>query len=122
MIPLVKPIFGAREKKLLSEIIDSGIIASGTYVQDFETVCARYSKAKFAVATSNGTTALHTALLASGIKPGEKVHKNNQGPSGMIYHSSCSVLVFSACKCLKKPALKYAPWINRYTKSSCARR
>ncbi len=73
MIPLVKPIFGETEKKLVNEVIDSGIIASGKYVSEFERKCAEYNASKYAIATSNGTTALHTALLACGIKKGDKV-------------------------------------------------
>ena len=73
MIPLVHPIFGKNEKKSLSEIIDSRIIASGKYVERFEAVSARMFGTKYAVAASNGTTALHAALLACGVKPGDKV-------------------------------------------------
>ena len=73
MIPLVKPILGKREKQLVNEVIDSGIIASGKYVEQFEQKFTKLSKAKYGVACSSGTTALHTALLACGIKPGDKV-------------------------------------------------
>ena len=73
MIPLVKPILGAAEKKLVNEVIDSGIIAAGKYVEEFEKKCAELHGTKFGVATSNGTTALHTALIASGIKRGDKI-------------------------------------------------
>src|SRR5271157_3369743 len=73
MIPLVKPILGAQEKKLVNKVIDSGIIASGKYVEEFERKCAEIHGTKFGVATSNGTTALHTALIASGVKRGDKV-------------------------------------------------
>ena len=73
MIPLVKPILGKREKQLINEVIDSGIIASGKYVEEFEKKFTKLSKAKYGVVCSSGTTALHTALLACGIKPGDKV-------------------------------------------------
>lgn len=73
MIPLVKPIFGAAEKKMLIEVVNSGIIASGKYVERFEQETARYSGTRHAIAASNGTTALHAALLAAGIKSGDKV-------------------------------------------------
>ena len=36
MIPLVKHILGKKEKQLINEVIDSGIIASGKYVEEFE--------------------------------------------------------------------------------------
>ena len=73
MIPLVKPIFGKKEKQLINEVIDSGIVASGKYVEDFEKRFAKLSKAKFGAVCSNGTTALNSALLACGIKTGDKV-------------------------------------------------
>jgi dTDP-4-amino-4,6-dideoxygalactose transaminase len=49
------------------------MIASGKYVTAFEQNFAEYSGAKFGIANANGTTALHTALLMCGIKPGDKV-------------------------------------------------
>jgi dTDP-4-amino-4,6-dideoxygalactose transaminase len=73
MIPLVHPIVGAEEKKVLNGIIDSRILASGAYVTEFEKRCAARFGTKYAVAVSSGTTALHAALLACGIKPGDKV-------------------------------------------------
>jgi len=73
MIPLAKPILGKREKQLINEVIDSGIIASGKYVEQFEQKFAKLSNAKYGIVCSNGTTALNTALLACGIKPGDKV-------------------------------------------------
>lgn len=73
MIPLVHPIFGQNEKKVLSEIIESRMLASGKYVEKFEKISAEMFGVKHAIATSNGTTALHAALLACGIKPGDKV-------------------------------------------------
>lgn len=73
MIPLVHPILGRSEKKIVCEVIDSGMIASGVYVEKFERSFARYCGARHGVAVSNGTTALHAALLACGVGPGDKV-------------------------------------------------
>lgn len=73
MIPLVHPIFGKEEKKIINEVIDSRVVASGKYVEQFESQFAKLSGAKFAIACSNGTTALHTALIACGVKTGDKV-------------------------------------------------
>ena len=73
MIPLVRPIFSNEEKQVLNKIIDSRMLASGSYVQDFEKECAKKWHAKHAVAVSSGTTALHAALLACGLKPGDKI-------------------------------------------------
>lgn len=73
MISLVRPVFGKKEKQLINEVIDSGIIASGKYVEQFEQKFAKLSGAKYGIACSNGTTALHTALVACGVKSGDKV-------------------------------------------------
>ena len=68
------PELGDLEKAYLSDCIDSGYVSSaGAYVDRFETELATFSGANFAVATSSGTTALHLALLALGVRPGEVV-------------------------------------------------
>jgi len=55
------------------EVLDSGQLAEGTYVHRFEQAFAEVQGIPYVVATSNGTTALHTALLAVGVRPGDKV-------------------------------------------------
>lgn len=68
------PELGQLEKEYLTECIDSGYVSSsGAFVERFESELARFSGAKYAVATSSGTTALHLALLAVGVKPGDIV-------------------------------------------------
>ena len=73
MIPIAKPMIGDEEKKAVSDVLDSGILAQGKKVKEFEEKFAEYIGAKYAVATSNGTTALHLTLLASRIKSGDEV-------------------------------------------------
>lgn len=73
MINIAHPIIGKRERSLINEVLDSRILASGKYVETFEKSFAAYSGAKYGIANANGTTALHTALLMCGIKPGDKV-------------------------------------------------
>ncbi|MCD4782584.1 MAG: DegT/DnrJ/EryC1/StrS family aminotransferase [Candidatus Eremiobacteraeota bacterium] len=73
MIPIAKPIIDSAEKKRVMEVLDSGMLSIGKVVKEFEEAFARFTGARYAVATSSGTTALHMALLASGIKPGDKV-------------------------------------------------
>ncbi len=73
MIPIAKPILGKREKDLVLEVLSSGTIAQGSKVKEFEDKFAKYTGTKHAVATSNGTTALHMALLAHGIGKGDEV-------------------------------------------------
>ena len=73
MIPISKPQFGEEELTLLREVLNSGIVAQGPKVAQFEQEFAQLSHTKYAVATSSGTTALHLALLAHGIGPGDEV-------------------------------------------------
>lgn len=71
---LHSPELGQLEKDYLTECIDSGYVSSvGAYVERFESELAAFSGAQYAVATSSGTTALHLALLAVGVKPGDIV-------------------------------------------------
>jgi len=64
MIPIARPIISDLEKQLVMEVLDSGVIASGKYVEQFEEKFAEYLGANYAVATSSGTTALHAAIEA----------------------------------------------------------
>lgn len=73
MIPIAKPMLDNREKELVMEVLDSGMISIGKVVVDFEKKFAEYTDAKHALAASSGTTALHLALEAAGVKPGDKV-------------------------------------------------
>ena len=73
MIPIAKPYIGEREKRAVLEVLDSGMLAQGKRVAEFERRFAELCDVKFAVATSSGTTALHLALLANGIGPGDEV-------------------------------------------------
>jgi perosamine synthetase len=73
MINIAKPLIGAEEKQAVLEVLDSGILAQGPRVKAFEQAFAKLCGVTHAVATSSGTTALHTALLAHGIGPGNEV-------------------------------------------------
>ncbi|MBC7428148.1 MAG: LegC family aminotransferase [Bacteriovorax sp.] len=73
-IPLHAPVFQGNEKKYLNDCIDSTFVSSvGEYVNKFEKMMCDYTKAKYAVATTNGTSALHTALMIVGVEPGTEV-------------------------------------------------
>ncbi|MFK5982677.1 MAG: LegC family aminotransferase [Flavobacteriaceae bacterium] len=73
-IPLHEPTFGGNEKKYLMECIDSTFVSSvGKYVNQFEEMMVEYTGAKYAIATVNGTAALHIALLLSGVKENDEV-------------------------------------------------
>jgi len=73
MISMAKPQMGTEEKQAVLEVLDSGIIAQGPRVKAFEEAFAEMCRVKFAIATTSGTTALHTALLAHGIGEGDQV-------------------------------------------------
>lgn len=73
MIPISKPYIGDAEKQAVMEVLDSGMLAQGPRTAKFEERFAQLCGVKHAVATSSGTTALHVALLANGIGPGDEV-------------------------------------------------
>ena len=74
VIPLHKPLFIGNEKQYLNECIDSTYVSSvGKFVDQFEEKIANYVGVKHAVATSNGTSALHIALIISGVNPSDEV-------------------------------------------------
>lgn len=73
MIPIAKPILGKEEKKNAMEAIDSGWLSNGEFVGRFEDRFSSYCGRKTGIAVSNGTAALHLALKALGIGPGDEV-------------------------------------------------
>lgn len=73
-IPLHEPRFLGNEKKYLNECIDSTFVSSvGKFVEQFEEMIATYTGVKYAIATSNGTSALHISLLISGVEAEDEV-------------------------------------------------
>ncbi|MBN1260168.1 MAG: DegT/DnrJ/EryC1/StrS family aminotransferase [Anaerolineae bacterium] len=73
MIPIAKPLIGDEEKQAVLEVLDSGMLAQGPRVKAFEEAFAEMCDTRYAIATANGTTALHVALLAHEIGPGDEV-------------------------------------------------
>ena len=92
MINIAKPLIGSEEKQAVLDVLDSGILAQGPRVKAFEEAFAAMCGVKHAIATSSGTTALHTALLANGIGPGDEVIT----PSFTFIASANSVLFVGA--------------------------
>ncbi len=73
MIPIAQPCIGAEEKRAVAEVLDSGMLAQGKKVAEFEKKFAEFIGVKHTIATSNGTTALHAVLLAHNITMGDEV-------------------------------------------------
>lgn len=74
MIPVYRPYLGKKERKYMLDAFDSTWISSkGKYIDEFEKKFAKYIGAKYAIGANNGTTALHLALAALGIGPGDEV-------------------------------------------------
>lgn len=74
MIPVYKPSLNGNEQKYVAECLNSSWISSkGTFISRFEKNFASYIGIKHSVTVSNGTVAIHLALLALGICPGDEV-------------------------------------------------
>ncbi|MBK3881147.1 MULTISPECIES: LegC family aminotransferase [Stutzerimonas stutzeri subgroup] len=73
-IPLHAPVFPGNEKQYVLETVDSTFVSSvGAFVDRFETDMAAYTGSPRAIATVNGTAALHVSLLLAGVKSGDLV-------------------------------------------------
>src|SRR3990172_9744304 len=74
LIPVSKPSLIGREKEYVLDCLESSWISSnGKYIELFEKRFAEYIGVKYALSCCNGTVALHLALLALGIGPGDEV-------------------------------------------------
>lgn len=73
MIKITQPIIGQEEIDAVVNVMKSGMIAQGPVTAEFEKKFADFCGTKHAIATSNGTTALHCAIYAAGIKEGDEV-------------------------------------------------
>ena len=74
MIPVCEPLLLGSEKEYVADCLDSNWISSqGKYIEGFERKFAAYCDCKYGIATTNGTTALHLALVTLGIGKGDEV-------------------------------------------------
>ena len=73
MINIAKPLMGAEEKQAVLDVLDSGMIACGSIVSEFEKEFAAYLGTEHCIATTSGTTALEVGLRALGIGKGDTV-------------------------------------------------
>ena len=73
-LPVAEPIIGNKELENVIDCIVTGWVSStGKYVSEFEEKFAEFCNSRYAISSSNGTTALHLALLALGIGTGDEV-------------------------------------------------
>lgn len=72
-IPVAKPYLGKEEAQLAYDTILTNWVTQGPRVAEFEANFARYTGAKYAVAVSNCTTALHLAMIVAGVGEGDEV-------------------------------------------------
>ena len=72
-IPIARPSFGQLEEEAVIEVLRSGWVSQGPRVAEFERRFAEYVGAAHAIAVSSCTTALHLALVAVGVRPGDEV-------------------------------------------------
>jgi perosamine synthetase len=74
-IPVSRPHLGDAEKAYVNKALDSNALSGvyGEFIERFETEFAAFCQSKFAVSCSNGTTALHLALVAAGVREGDEV-------------------------------------------------
>src|SRR6188472_1237068 len=73
-IPLHAPTFAGRELEYVTETIKSTFVSSvGKFVDEFERKMEAFTNSPKAVATVNGTAALHAALYVAGVQPGDLV-------------------------------------------------
>jgi len=98
MIPVNEPRLGKNTLKYAADCIETGWISSaGSYIKRFEEEFARYLGVRFAITTTSGTTALHLALAALGIGPGDEVvvpdHTMIAVPYAVLYTGAKPVLL-----------------------------
>lgn len=73
MIPIARPLIAEEEIAQVARVLSSGRLTQGAVVTEFETAFAAYIGVRHVVAVSSGTAALHLALLAERIGPGDEV-------------------------------------------------
>ena len=93
MIPIASPQIGLEEREAVDRVLKSGIIAQGPEVAKFEDEFAKMCGVKYAVATSNGTTAGHLVMIASGISPGDEVIT-----TPFTFFATASVIIMAGAK------------------------
>ena len=90
-IPLHRPVFEGNEKQYLIDCIDSNFVSTvGARVTEFEQQIAAFTGARFAVATVNGTAALHVALQLVGVQRDDEVISQ-----ALTFIATCNALSYA---------------------------
>ena len=90
-IPLHRPVFEGNEKQYLLDCIDSNFVSSvGAKVVEFEQQVAAFTGSKHAIATVNGTAALHVALQLAGVHRGDEVISQ-----ALTFIATCNALSYA---------------------------
>ncbi|MDA9891474.1 LegC family aminotransferase [Planktomarina temperata] len=93
-IPLHRPVFEGNERKYLLDCIDSNFVSSvGPRVTEFEQKVAKFTGSKYAIATVNGTAALHIAIELAGVKPGDEVITQ-----ALTFIATCNAISYAGAK------------------------
>ena len=93
-IPLHRPVFEGNERQYLIDCIDSNFVSSvGAKVAEFEEKVAEFTGSKYAVATVNGTAALHVAIELAGVKPGDEVISQ-----ALTFIATCNAISYAGAK------------------------
>ena len=93
-IPLHRPVFEGNERQYLVDCIDSNFVSSvGKRVVEFEEMIAMFTGAKYAVATVNGTAALHVALELAGVERGDEVLTQ-----ALTFIATCNALSYAGAR------------------------
>ena len=93
-VHLHRPVFEGNERQYLVDCIDSNFVSSvGAKVTEFEEKVAEFTGAKHAIATVNGTAALHVAIELSGVKPGDEVISQ-----ALTFIATCNAISYAGAK------------------------
>jgi aminotransferase in exopolysaccharide biosynthesis len=94
LIPLHRPALEGNERRYLVDCIDSNFVSSvGAKVTEFEQLVAKFIGAKYAIATVNGTAALHVALQLAGVQRGDEVLSQ-----ALTFIATCNALSYAGAE------------------------